>query len=1026
MTGDGLMDFQRATVDYVLQRLYDDPSPGSRFLVADEVGMGKTLVARGVIAGAIERLEHDSTVGRIDIVYICSNADIARQNISKLDVVGDGTRPLATRISMLATQIKDLDRPSTNGRKVVNLIAFTPGTSFSRGQSGGRVAERALLAYLLEPLVGPELVTRNALRRVLKGTGVSDDRWTRELQALREPDAAPDEVITERFRSNLAGSQLLERVNELIEHAVGRQLPTDLRRQRASVVRDLRHELARVSVAALEPDLIILDEFQRFKHLLEHPDEGDESEVSQLANDLFTFENVKVLLLSATPYKPYTLPEEEQLTGDQHYKDLYATIRFLADPQGAEAAAEVRRALADYRDRLVGGGDAVEAKRTVEQLLLRVMSRTERPSLGEAQLLRERKGDVRSPQADELGDFVTLRHLSRLVDAPLSLDYWKSAPYFLNFMDGYQLSTKVREMLGDPDVRAALAAAHALRRRDVESGAEVAPRNGRLRALGADTIGADLWRLLWLPPSLPYYSPGGDFKDIDPAGATKRLIFSSWAAAPSAIAALLSHAAHQKMNPRQLEPTPRLTYDISAGRPDGMTTLALTVPIPRLAQQADPLAIARSSPAEVLTGDEILKRVAPSLFQQLGPPGPPAQGVQPATWYWVAPFRFADDDLLDVHGVLSSSRGSEGLRQHLQRATEAAEGGVLVASQPQDLARWLAMIAVASPGNCAWRSLQRLTVSNDGVTDRGVLRAAARIGDAFRTLFNRAEVIAMLGSGTAQDMPYWQRVLEYCFDGNLQAVLDEYLHGLLLNEPPHDDDELLDVADIAAHSISFGRGRVEAWDPTEPERPINFLPRFAVRYGNARGTTKGDDQSTERLADVRAAFNSPFWPMVLASTSVGQEGVDFHWWCHSLVHWNQPANVVDLEQREGRVHRFRGHAVRKNVAAAHRADALASEEPDPWTAAFAAAAGRRPPGMNELWPSWVYPGEAKVTCWTPYSPLSKEVDRAERMRRDRALYRLAFGQPRQEDLIGLLDHDGVATDEHRLRELRIDLRPPAH
>ena len=72
--------------------------------------MGKTLVARSVIAGAIERLQHDDTVDRIDIIYICSNADIARQNIAKLDVRGDGTKPLSTRITMLATQLRDLNR----------------------------------------------------------------------------------------------------------------------------------------------------------------------------------------------------------------------------------------------------------------------------------------------------------------------------------------------------------------------------------------------------------------------------------------------------------------------------------------------------------------------------------------------------------------------------------------------------------------------------------------------------------------------------------------------------------------------------------------------------------------------------------------------------------------------------------------------------------------------------------------------------------------------------------------------------
>jgi len=71
-----------------------------------------------------------------------------------------------------------------------------------------------------------------------------------------------------------------------------------------------------------------------------------------------------------------------------------------------------------------------------------------------------------------------------------------------------------------------------------------------------------------------------------------------------------------------------------------------------------------------------------------------------------------------------------------------------------------------------------------------------------------------------------------------------------------------------------------------------------------------------------------------------QEGIDFHWWCSAVVHWNtpanpaNPANPVDFEQREGRVHRFGGHAIRRNVAAAHRADALASAEPDVWKAAY--------------------------------------------------------------------------------------------
>ena len=53
------------------------------------------------------------------------------------------------------------------------------------------------------------------------------------------------------------------------------------------------------------------------------------------------------------------------------------------------------------------------------------------------------------------------------------------------------------------------------------------------------------------------------------------------------------------------------------------------------------------------------------------------------------------------------------------------------------------------------------------------------------------------------------------------------------------------------------------------------------------------------LSAIQQAFYSPFWPMVLASTFVGQEGVDFRWWCHSLVHWNLPCNPVDLDSAKG-------------------------------------------------------------------------------------------------------------------------------
>ena len=138
----GLKDFQRRTVDYVFQRLYLDKPNAKRFLIADEVGLGKTLVARGLIAKCIEQLW--SKVDRIDIVYICSNADIARQNINRLNVTGGKDFAFPTRITLLPIRLKNL----SNNR--INFISFTPGTSFDIPNNLGQGEERAVLYWLLK------------------------------------------------------------------------------------------------------------------------------------------------------------------------------------------------------------------------------------------------------------------------------------------------------------------------------------------------------------------------------------------------------------------------------------------------------------------------------------------------------------------------------------------------------------------------------------------------------------------------------------------------------------------------------------------------------------------------------------------------------------------------------------------------------------------------------------------------------------------------------------------------------------
>jgi hypothetical protein len=163
---------------------------------------------------------------------------------------------------------------------------------------------------------------------------------------------------------------------------------------------------------------------------------------------------------------------------------------------------------------------------------------------------------------------------------------------------------------------------------------------------------------------------------------------------------------------------------------------------------------------------------------------------------------------------------------------------------------------------------------------------------------------------------------------------------------------------------------------------------------------------------------------VLVSTSVGQEGLDFHHYCHAVTHWNLPSNPVDLEQREGRIHRYKGHAVRKNLAAAHGAESCRRLEPDVWNTAFDLGRKARPPLETDLVPYWLFPGDAKIERHVPAVAFSREAERLHELRRSLAIYRMVFGQSRQEDLITYLL--AILPQQERAKifaELQIDLSP---
>ncbi len=221
--------------------------------------------------------------------------------------------------------------------------------------------------------------------------------------------------------------------------------------ERQNVILELRHSLARSCVEALEPDLVILDEFQRFRELLAEPDPSDPDDIRRLAHHLFKQKDVRTLLLSATPYKMYTLRDEDQ---DDHYADFLNTARFLMGDDETERLGEnlrdFRRALMD----VVVTGDRIvmDRKRRIEKRLRKYMARTERLSV-----TVDRNGMLSDHQMPEttlapadLRSYAVADRLSQKLGAGDITDYWKSAPYLLNFMSDYKLKRDLQVAAMDP------------------------------------------------------------------------------------------------------------------------------------------------------------------------------------------------------------------------------------------------------------------------------------------------------------------------------------------------------------------------------------------------------------------------------------------------------------------------------------------------------------------------------------------------------------------------------------------------
>ncbi|MFC7573121.1 hypothetical protein ACFQX8_12270 [Klenkia terrae] len=148
-----------------------------------------------------------------------------------------------------------------------------------------------------------------------------------------------------------------------------------------------------------------------------------------------------------------------------------------------------------------------------------------------------------------------------------------------------------------------------------------------------------------------------------------------------------------------------------------------------------------------------------------------------------------------------SAEAGTGLTAHIAAALGVVDTGRAHLGRRNALSRDVVRLAAHSPGNIAWRALGRVLAEAD-VSPQGRWHAAVHLAAGLRSLFNRLEGTLVIGE---DDAAYWRSVLDYCAAGNLQAVLDEYVHHLRssFSDGPLDDDGLLDLAGRIVSAITL-------------------------------------------------------------------------------------------------------------------------------------------------------------------------------------------------------------------------------
>lgn len=1020
-------DFQEATAKRIVELFQ---SGHNRVLLADEVGLGKTIVAKTVVENTYEIIKKEKE--EYVVVYICSNAVIAEQNCAKLGIPkGNRISISEGRLSMQHLVLADLAN-----KKSVRLIPMTPSTSFSITGGTGTAAERAL-AFLVMSYCGICKDFQKEFSIFMRTYFIeTNDSWNRTIENQRlkiENLKEHKNVYIEEMKNKIKGifdeaflKELEEKCSRI--HNSWNQI-TDNGKLNAIIsweeqkyaINKIRNSFSQISISMLKPDLVIMDEFQRFKDLIEISDD-DNSDSAMLSKKFIKNTTSNVLLLSATPYKPYSTLSEIASGEEAHVQGFMRVINFLVNDKTENI--EFHNIWNEYSHNLteILKGDfacLVASKDVAEKRMYEHICRTERRNSGIINTDKACPMSLENISPDSIKSYIVLqKFMNKMRIGNFPIEYVKSAPFLMSFMD-YVAKSKIDSIFNEEkklqefekiDHGITNIKVSFLERKIINKYKELPPSNARFNALMKEVFPRKNNNksypelLLWIPPANKYYTIGESSVFEQCEGYSKILVFSSWEMVPRMISSLTSYESERLVN--QLIKNKSKEQQSYYSLPEDFD------------KDDKSLSKNKRGKSRFLINEQRELVCYPSVWLSRKYNYKEHYGKTLDSFYEDIKKSILDD-IVNVSIGAERSTGSIGAKQIicfleymdskiLNRTCELPER-----LPSEDDIETLVNMAIASPAICLLRSL-------DDIEDINVRIEKARecSDNSFVSMFNRPESRSIMdaifqNSSELSDEKHYEQVFHYCVDGNFQSMIDEYKFATGLAGIDFVDainNSFLQTSNLPYESLEFYKRKFT-------DHPMNRKPLLRVHFAAGYFDAKLSDKTVQRVNNIRNAFNSPFRPFVLATTSIGQEGLDFHLYCRKIVHWNLPSNPIDLEQREGRINRYLSHAIRLNVAANQN-------EPE-WSEKFELTSQKYRADSSEMVPYWClpenYPYKYYIERIVPMYPFSQDKVKYDRLINVLALYRLTLGQPRQEEMLSILNSKNLS--EKDIEKLFFDLSP---